>query len=61
MDVQKPIKRLTVKFVNYLNLTAEEKRAKKIKEQTSRKNTLTFSNKWVGLLPFVFRSMIKHK
>jgi len=61
MKINEPIKNLTTQFVAYLNLTETEKHERKLAKRKETKERLTYSNKWFGMVPFVWRSMFKQK
>lgn len=58
--MQKQIKNLTIQWVTYLNLTAQErktyyKQLKKDKQTTE--NEAYYSHKWFGLIPMMLRRL----
>lgn len=61
MSVQKSIKQLTIKLVNYTNMTQEERIAKRLAKRTVRKNRSTYSAKWFGVIPLAWRYVFKQK
>lgn len=61
MKINKPMKNLTTQFVAYLNLTPAEKHERKLAKRKESEEVLTYSSKWLGMVPFVWRSMFKQK
>lgn len=58
--VQKHIKNLTIHWVTYLNLSAEERKAynEQLKnEKPILENRAYYSHKWFGLLPMMLRRL----
>lgn len=49
------IKYLTEQVVTYMNKTPNERK----KRKHTKKNELTYSNHWFGLIPFVFKMMFR--
>lgn len=50
------IKYLTEQIVTYMNKTPKERQ----KRKQTKKNKLTYSNHWFGLIPFAFKTMFKN-
>lgn len=59
MNFQKSVKRLTVKFITYTNLTTAEKHEKKLARKKVGKQQSFYANKWFGILPFAWRFITK--
>jgi len=61
MNFQNSVKRLTVKFVSYTNLTTAERNEKKLAKKKASEQHSIYTNKWFGIIPFAWRSVFKNK
>lgn len=50
------IKYVTEQVVSYLDLPAEEKKKRKMEQ---KQTSPSFSNRWLGVIPFIFKIMRK--
>lgn len=58
------IKHMTKQVTSYINLSPEDKRRRKKKlklERKQRRNAhrSSYSNEWLGIVPFVFKTLFK--
>lgn len=58
MNFQQSIKQLTIRIVNYTNMTTEERIANKEKRRTTKEAPVYF-HKWFGILPLAWRYVFK--
>ncbi|MEW9677528.1 YqzE family protein [Lentibacillus sp. L22] len=52
------VKYVTEKAVTYMNTPAEHRRKKRIKDKPKQQANL-YSNRWLGVLPFAVKSIMK--
>lgn len=59
--INRSIKHLTIQLMTYLNMTASEKELKRIARKKQVQERESYSSKWFGMLPYMWRTLFKVK